>query len=1530
MSTHRSRVCLLLAVVVLSLMIVSSYVYAANLIQPQVTVNSLHQDAFAKVMQRKAALVTPEMRQAAAKRAAQARTGNRSLNRLMAMPMAAPIQGGVPNYFGPEPNWAYSPQPTVNPITGAISGGIRKFVDSLPGLTVAGSSTLGNYIPIAVPDTTTYPGCDYYEIELGQYTQKLHSDLQPTTLRGYRQTNTSDATISKFQYLGPLIIAQKNRPVRIKFTNSLPTGAGGNLFLPVDTTEMGAGMGPLGMNTTPGYPMAYTENRGTLHLHGGNTPWISDGTPHQWITPAGELTDYPKGVSVRNVPDMPDPGDGSQTFFYSNQQSARLMFYHDHAYGITRLNVYGGEAAGYLLQDPTELDLVTRGIIPADQIPLIIQDKTFVDTTTVLATDPTWPFALDPTLSNFWYPHVYMPNQNPNDPQGANAVGRWDYGPWFWPPWPVVNQPIVDPITGFVTPNLPNLSMTMEAFHDTPVVNGTPYPYITVDPKAYRFRILNAGNDRGMNLQLYMATSIVGSIKLTGGGSGYIDPPLVNITNGVGDTTGHSATAEATVDPVTGAVTGLQMVSVGGGYTADPIVTIAPPPTLGGVTATATAKMYSAPTEVGMVPAVRGAAAFPAGWLAQTIGQTGDILDGRSGGIPDPAGIGPPMIQIGTEGGFLPAPVVFPDTPIGFNRNPKDITVTNVLEHNLLLGPAERADVIIDFSQYAGKTFILYNDNPAAHPAPDSRVDYYTSDVPQTDTGGTVSTLPGYGPNIRTVMQIRVNATAPAAPFNLTALNNEFASTPTTPGVFARSQDPIIVPQAPYNSAYNGSFPSGKSAYSRIQSTSLTFTPLGEAAPVTIPFQPKAIQELFENNFGRMVANLGVELPFTNGNNQTTIQYGYVDPATEIIDDTANPSITPIGTLGDGTQIWKITHNGVDTHPIHFHLFNVQLINRVGWDGMVKPPEPNELGWKDTLRMNPLEDCIVAFRATSPKSPFGVPDSVRPYDPTMPVGPGAPGEFRNLDPITGFPIVTNNDVVNFGWEYVWHCHILSHEEMDMMRPMIFNVARALATAPVLGATGNAGSPVNLSWTDATPPLPAYPTIGNNWGNPANEIGFRVERAVVTGSVPGAYSIIGSALANQTSYVDSTTLVGVVYDYRVVAYNAAGDSVSNVVMVGMAPPNPPANLVATAIGPFQVNLTWSLLNSTQTGIRIERAIGAGAFAPLTTVGPTAVAFSDFTVPDGTTLRYRLIAFNTGGNSLPSNIATATTPLAPPTSLAAALSAAPPLTVNLTWVDNSITNTGFTVQRTTDPNFLIGVTTCIVPSGTATSFLDTTGLLANRTYYYRVQSTLGVVVSTWATVSISTAIPAAPSGLTAIASPLSTNPPTVALAWTDNSTNEANFTIQRATNSFFTAGVTNITVPANTTTYTDAISIPNMRYWYKVQAVNGAGISGWSNTASAWPGQLPLAPTGLAMGPLTLVAGNWQGTATWTDNATNETSYTIQYGRVGGTTVRTTVLPANSTSFLVTGLGRHLQFFVQVFATNAAGNSAMSNQVIVNTN
>ena len=75
--------------------------------------------------------------------------------------------------------------------------------------------------------------------------------------------------------------------------------------------------------------------------------------------------------------------------------------------------------------------------------------------------------------------------------------------------------------------------------------------------------------------------------------------------------------------------------------------------------------------------------------------------------------------------------------------------------------------------------------------------------------------------------------------------------------------------------------------------------------------------------------------------------------------------------------------------------------------------------------------------------------------------------FSSIDP-HGNPITVTNQPYNFGWEYVWHCHILSHEEMDMMRPMQFNVARALPAAPVLASLALGANQVDLTWTDPTP------------------------------------------------------------------------------------------------------------------------------------------------------------------------------------------------------------------------------------------------------------------------------------------------------------------------------------------------------------------------------------------------------------------------------------------------------------------------------
>ena len=130
----------------------------------------------------------------------------------------------------------------------------------------------------------------------------------------------------------------------------------------------------------------------------------------------------------------------------------------------------------------------------------------------------------------------------------------------------------------------------------------------------------------------------------------------------------------------------------------------------------------------------------------------------------------------------------------------------------------------------------------------------------------------------------------------------------------------------------------------------------------------------------------------------------------------------------------------MDTHPIHFHLFNVQVINRVGWDGADPAARCQRAGLEGNRADEPAGGHA-SWRCgrTAPKAPFGVPDSIRLLDPTMPQG--STMGFFNVDPEREPGHRVTNEPYNFGWEYVWHCHILSHEEMDMMRPMQFNVAR---------------------------------------------------------------------------------------------------------------------------------------------------------------------------------------------------------------------------------------------------------------------------------------------------------------------------------------------------------------------------------------------------------------------------------------------------------------------------------------------------------
>jgi len=238
----------------------------------------------------------------------------------------------------------------------------------------------------------------YYEVSMKESKQSLHSDLPATKLWGYEGI-----------YPGPTIEVNSGERLFVKWQNELPD----NHLLPIDHTVHGA-------------EKEKPDVRTVVHLHGGRTEPASDGYPDAWFT---------KGFAEKG------PFFQKEIYEYANQQSARTLWYHDHAIGLTRLNIYAGLAGYYLIRDRHEhlLNLPSGPF----EVPLLLQDRTFHE---------------DGSLS--------------------------------YPVQPENNASSIHP------------SIIPSFFGNTIVVNGKIWPYHEVEPRKYRFRILNAANARFFRLTL--------------------------------------------------------------------------------------------------------------------------------------------------------------------------------------------------------------------------------------------------------------------------------------------------------------------------------------------------------------------------------------------------------------------------------------------------------------------------------------------------------------------------------------------------------------------------------------------------------------------------------------------------------------------------------------------------------------------------------------------------------------------------------------------------------------------------------------------------------------------------------------------------------------------------------------------------------------------------------------------------------------------------------------------------------------------
>jgi spore coat protein A, manganese oxidase len=269
------------------------------------------------------------------------------------------------------------------------SPALRKFVDPLPRLRSE------------MRPGGTLDGSPLYDIAVRSFRQRLHRDLPPTPLWGYAG-----------QYPGPTFDVRRGQRIFVRWLNEL-TDAG---FLIPQAFD------PHLHGTHRGEP----PTKIVTHLHGAVARSDSDGRPDAWFT---------AGFRQRGAEWT------TEIYEYPNEQNACMLWYHDHAIGQTRLNIYAGLAGAYIIRDDEEDAL---GLPSGDyELPLIIQDRSF-------ASDGSLAYPVSPLAGSADHP-----------------------GPWV-----------------------------PEFFGDTILVNGKVWPYFEVEPRKYRLRILNGSNARLYRLRL--------------------------------------------------------------------------------------------------------------------------------------------------------------------------------------------------------------------------------------------------------------------------------------------------------------------------------------------------------------------------------------------------------------------------------------------------------------------------------------------------------------------------------------------------------------------------------------------------------------------------------------------------------------------------------------------------------------------------------------------------------------------------------------------------------------------------------------------------------------------------------------------------------------------------------------------------------------------------------------------------------------------------------------------------------------------
>jgi fibronectin type 3 domain-containing protein/uncharacterized ParB-like nuclease family protein len=289
--------------------------------------------------------------------------------------------------------------------------------------------------------------------------------------------------------------------------------------------------------------------------------------------------------------------------------------------------------------------------------------------------------------------------------------------------------------------------------------------------------------------------------------------------------------------------------------------------------------------------------------------------------------------------------------------------------------------------------------------------------------------------------------------------------------------------------------------------------------------------------------------------------------------------------------------------------------------------------------------------------------------------------------------------------------------------------------------------------------------------------------------------------------------------RFILLNGALDTL----FISPTKPATPLNPVVTARDQQSVTLAWQDASDNEDGFRVEYRTGAGAWTPGPTAAANATTITVADLPQGTVHEFRMIATTGDLLSAPSATVSGRTtngpdePVGEPYLLA--VTRAFHNRITLEWQDNASNETGFRVLRSTSA---AGTPVVLMAAANATSFTDTS-LAANTTYYYRVQVVNGTIEGDLSAQvnrrTLSSAVaPSAPSSLSAVA----TGPALVTLAWTDNSSDEEQFIIERSSNPATTWSELGRD-GYNVKTFADSTAVPDTAYSYRVRASNSTGVS-----------------------------------------------------------------------------------------------------------